>query len=405
MGRIPPLLISVLLVWPASHLAADESDWGAFWDQLQGERLQVHGFASLTGVKTSANRFYGDSPNGTLDAAEVGLNASYQLNSRILFAGQVLSRMAGDMYDGTPALDYALVDLTLAETDSHSFGLRLGRLKNPIGLYNETRDVPFTRPSIFLPQVVYFDKVRNLMLSTDGAMFHGDLSTGHGRYTLTLGGGQPVTDENLEWVFLGDDLPGKLNPRGVSWVGSLWYSTLNERLRLGVSGLSTQLSYNPRGQGDLGPGQTSFTYLILSAQYNTERWTLSSEYARLPLHYRDYGDFFPYRDFDGEGYYLQAAYRLRPQLEVLARYEDGFADRNLRDGEVLSDQTGGLIPHFDFYDHAWTAGLTWNPSQYMMLRAQYSRHNGTYSLAERENDPADLVKDWDLFALQFAVRF
>jgi hypothetical protein len=79
---------------------------------------------------------------------------------------------------------------------------------------------PFTRPSIFLPQVVYFDKVRNLMLSTDGAMFHGDLSTGHGRYTLTLGGGQPVTDENLEWVFLGDDLPGKLNPRGVSWVGS-----------------------------------------------------------------------------------------------------------------------------------------------------------------------------------------
>ena len=146
-----------------SHLAADDADWGAFWDQLQGERLQVHGFASLTGVKTSANRFYGDSPNGTLDAAEVGLNASYQLNSRILFAGQVLSRMAGDMYDGTPALDYALVDLTLAETDSHSLGLRLGRLKNPIGLYNETRDVPFTRPSIFLPQVVYFDKVRNLM--------------------------------------------------------------------------------------------------------------------------------------------------------------------------------------------------------------------------------------------------
>lgn len=405
MARIPSLLFSVFLVWPTSQLAAGEGDWDAFWDRLQGERLQVHGFASLTGVKTSANRFYGDSPNGTLDAAEVGLNASYQLNSRILFAGQVLSRMAGDMYDGTPALDYALVDLTLAETDSHSLGLRLGRLKNPIGLYNETRDVPFTRPSIFLPQVVYFDKVRNLMLSTDGAMFHGELSTVHGRYALTLGSGKPVTDENLEWVFLGDDLPGKLNPQGVSWLGSLWYSTLNERLRLGVSGISTWLGYNPRGQGDLGPGQTSFTYLILSAQYNTERWTLSSEYARLPLHYRDYGDFFPYRDFDGEGYYLQAAYRLRPQLEVLARYEEGFTDRNLRDGEVLSDQTGGLIPHFDFYDHAWTAGLTWNPTQYMMLRAQYSLHNGTYTLSTRENDPTDLVKDWDLFALQFAVRF
>ncbi len=30
---------------------------------------------------------------------------------------------------------------------------------------------------------------------------------------------------------------------------------------------------------------------------------------------------------------------------------------------------------------------------------------GTFALSIRENDPADLTKDWDLFAVQIAVRF
>ena len=30
-------------------------------------------------------------------------------------------------------------------------GIRLGRMKTPLGFYNDTLDVPFTRPSILLP--------------------------------------------------------------------------------------------------------------------------------------------------------------------------------------------------------------------------------------------------------------
>ena len=128
------------------------------------------------------------------------------------------------MYDGTPSLDYGLIDLTLNETDTRLLGVRLGRLKNPLGLYNETRDVPFTRPSVFLPQSVYFDKVRNLILSTDGLMFYGDYRTRYGNFSLTLGGGQAVTDVNLEWVFLVTMAPtrcrsGKTTRRGWSRTG------------------------------------------------------------------------------------------------------------------------------------------------------------------------------------------
>ena len=387
----------------SSTTAADDSP---FWEKLQEKGFQIHGFASLTGVKTSANRFYGNSPDGSWDDIEVGLNVSYRFNPRVFVAGQVISRQAGDMYDGTPSLDYGLIDLSLVKTADQDLGVRLGRLKNPLGLYNETRDVPFTRPSIFLPQVVYFDKARNLLLSTDGLMLHGEQATAHGTYALVLGGGQAVTDETLEWVFLGGDGPGKLGPHGLSLIGSLWYATPDERLRLGLSGVDSTFSYEAGGPEDsYTSGQTHTTYLILSAQYNTELWTFSSEYARLPMQYRDYGPYLPYSDLDGEGYYFQAAYRFRPDLEGLLRYEEGFTDRGGRDGQALSDQTGGYVPPFDFYAHAWTAGLTWTPNAHVMLRAQYSRTNGTYTLSVRENDPADLIKDWDLFALQIAVRF
>ncbi|HYN79593.1 MAG TPA: hypothetical protein VES73_17565 [Lamprocystis sp. (in: g-proteobacteria)] len=399
LRRNPPWL-AVLLV---GTLSATEGTAPAPRDL--GNGLQVHGFASLTAVKTSDNRFFGDSPDTSPDFIEVALNASYRLNPRVMFAGQVLSRLAGEMYNGTPTLDYGLVDATLDATATRRLGVRLGRLKNPLGLYNATRDVPFTRPTIFLPQVIYFDKVRNMLLSTDGLMFYGDRYGDYGSLSVTLGGGQSVVDDNLEWVLLGDNLSGNLLSRGVSWVGSLWYATPGERWRLGLSVLRSSFNYQPGADPDLGAGQADATVSIASAQYNTERWTLSAEFSRLPLFWRDFGDAFPFRTSAGEAYYLQGAYRLRPDLELTLRYESGVNDRQDRDGTRASAALNGVGPPFDFYARTWTLGVRWDLGPHLMLRADYQRHQGTYTLSVRENDPAGLVPDWDLFALQIAVRF
>ena len=60
-------LVPLLWILAANAVAADKIEGTSFWDRLQGERLQIHGFASLTGLKTSANRFYGNSRNWSFD--------------------------------------------------------------------------------------------------------------------------------------------------------------------------------------------------------------------------------------------------------------------------------------------------------------------------------------------------
>ena len=390
-------ILFCLATFGAPGVHADESPW---------DRLQVHGFASQGAVNTSDNRFFGDSINSSFDFTEVGVNTSLYWHPAILLSAQLLSRHTGDLYDGTPALDYALVDITFASSITHKLGLRTGRIKNPLGLYNETRDVPFTHPGIFLPQVVYYDKVRNLMLASDGAMFYGHLYGATGNFSLTLGGGRAVIDENVEWAYLGNNFDGDLESNGLTGLVSLWYTTLDDRLKLGLSGAMLSMQFDPGSQSPLTAGATDLIYWIASVQYNAEDWSLSAEYAREPLEWHGYGPLNPNHKGTGEGYYLQGVYRLCPDLELLLSYQEGFADRKDRDGIRQSALTGGLSPPFNSFSRIWTTGLRWDINRYWMVRAEYQWHHGTFILSPRENpDPGQLQEDWSLFALQAAFRF
>lgn len=398
--RLPHVVAAVVLLAAGGASARDADPW---W-----QSFQLHGFADQALVYTSENRWFGDSPDLSFDFTEIGLNASVRPLPNLLLAGQVLSRRAGDMYDGSPVLDYGLLDLTLASSAARRLGLRLGRMKNPLGLYNETRDVPFTRPGIFLPQVVYFDRVRNLVLSTDGAMLYGELYTDAGNLALTLGSGRSVIDENVEWAYLSRDFDGDVEPDNNTWLASLWYTTQAERLKLGLSGATLRIAFDP----DMGspftlePGTTELIYGIASFQYNAADWTLSAEYVLEPLEWRDYGPALPDQDATGEGWYLQGTYRLRRNLELMLRYEEGFGDADDRSGRRLETRTGGLLPRHAGFSKILTAGVRWDINAQWMLRAEYAYNDGTFILSGRENpDYRDQQRYWNLFSLQAAFRF
>jgi hypothetical protein len=375
----------------------------SLWD-----RLQVHGFASQAVLKTSDNRWFGNSDQTSFDFTEVGLNASMRFDPKLLLAGQVLYRRAGEMYESDLALDYGLADITPLSSTEGRLGLRVGRIKNPLGLYNETRDVPFTHPGIFLPQVVYFDRVRNLVLSTDGAMLYGDRYTGFGNFSFTVGNGWPVMDDNVEWAYLNGDFPGDIKANGTTWLASLWYTDPSEQFKLGLSGATLSIKFDPdiRGMPTIDRGHTDIDFWIASAQYNAEDWTLTSEYAREPIAWRGYGPLAPDRDATGEGWYLQGTYRLRPSVGLMLRYEEGYADTADRDGSKLEAATGGLLPANFAFSKIVSAGIRWDINPNWMVRAEYAYNNGTNMLSSRENlDPLSRERYWNLFSLQLAFRF
>ncbi len=366
--------------------------------------LQIHGFFSQGYVKSSDNSFYGDSEEGSFDFREIGLNASLRLGQRWLVSAQLLSHKAGEMTDGRIGLDYGLVDYTLVADEHRRMGVIAGRFKNPLGLYNDTRDVPFTRPSVFLPQSIYWDKLRNIMLSADGGQVYAEFYRGRHGLDLQLGGGYLNTDDNLEWAYLGNDWGGELGNNSTALVGRALYELDDGRLRLALSGVTTAMEFEPAPTDPIGAGTMAVDYLIGSFQYNAEDWSLTAEYMREPVEWRGFS--FPLQMDKGtaEGYYLQGTYRITQDWEVLLRYDASFLNRDDRDGRKQSERAG--VPAHRFYSHTWSLGLTWDIDDAMMLRAQYDWIDGTGFLSAKENpNPFAMERYWNMFSLLFSVGF
>jgi len=390
------VLCTVLLVMAPA--VAQEEVWE--WP----ENLQLHGFLSQGYVKTSDNNFFGESSKGSWDFREIGANLSYQPQPNLLIAGQLLSRTAGELYDGSVRMDYGLVDVAAIMEPDLRLGVRAGRLKNPLGFYNDTRDVPFTRPSVFLPQSIYFDRVRNLELSTDGLGVYSDMQLTSGDLFLQLNYGMLDVDQNVEYAFMFQDWPGKLESDDPWFVGRLLYEIDAGRIRLAGSYATGELNYKPAPVDILLPGAISVDFWVLSFQYNEEYWSFTAEYMNEPINWKNFGpnSFFA-GDNTAAGWYLQGAYRPHPDWELLLRYDVSYLNKHDKDGSESGATQG--IPGHNFYAKDLTFGVRWDVTSSFMLRAEYHVVEGTSWLSSLETDPLTSSKYWDMFALLASYRF
>lgn len=369
--------------------------------------LQLHGFASQGFVYTSDNNFFGSSSDGgSFDYRELGINASLRPIPNLQLSAQILSRTAGEGNDGDIRLDYGIVDYSFVSNETNLLGFRAGRIKNPLGLYNDTRDVPFTRPSILLPESIYFDRTRNLALAADGVHFYGEHRIPGGSFSFQFGAVSPKVDDlETEVAVLGGDRPGTLAAK-TSYIGRVIYEQDGGRLRFALSAAQVNVGYDPASPfpSDFRAGSIRFTPVILSAQYNAERWSFTSEYAVRNFKLKDFGVPALNLDFSGESYYLQGTYRFNPKWEGVLRYDVLYTNKDDRDGSVFAAATGR--PAHNRYAKDWTVGLRWNITPSVMLSGEYHRVNGTGWLPLLDNpNLANSTQKWDLFAVLLSYRF
>lgn len=147
--------------------------------------FQVHGFLSQGYFLTSPNKLFGDSNRGgSLDYTYAGINAGWQPLPRLQLSSEILFRRVGKEDQGDILLVYGLADYSFLSTADYRLGVRLGRVRVPLGLYFDTYEVPFTRPSILLPQSIYFEQSFELNVSADGGAFYGEHRAACGDLTL-----------------------------------------------------------------------------------------------------------------------------------------------------------------------------------------------------------------------------
>lgn len=391
---------ALVLLWCVRLHASDLSDKLPYG-------LQIHGFASQGFIYTSDNNFFGSSEKGgSFDYRELGVNASIRPLPTLQLSAQIVSRTAGEGSKGDIRLDYGFVDYSFVSNETNLLGLRLGRTKNPLGIYNDTRDVPFARPSILLPQSIYFDRTRNLAFSADSIEGYGENRSDIGDLSFQFGVINPIVDDpDTEAGILGGERPGTLAAK-TSYIGRVIYERDAGRLRFGLSGAQVNVGYDPAAPfpSDFRAGSIRFSPMILSAQYNAERWSFTSEYALRHFRLKDFGVPALNLDFSGESYYLQGTYRFNPKWEAVLRYDALYTNKDDRAGSVFNMATGR--PAHSRYAKDWTVGLRWNITPSVMLSGEYHRVNGTAWLPLLDNpNPATATQKWDLFALLLSYRF
>ncbi|QFU02920.1 Phosphate-selective porin O and P [Halomonas sp. THAF5a] len=364
------------------------------------DTLQMHGFLSQALIVTDDNNFFGPSSEGegSYEFTEIGANVSLRPHEDVLLAAQALSRRAGgEGSDARPVLDYGIVDYQVLSNQQRTFGIQVGRFKNPFGFYNQTRDVAFTRPSILLPQSIYFDRTRSLGLSADGASVYAEERFDSGIVRFKGGVGTPTTRDLGTQLFppsLSSEVKGD-----TSSIAQLIYEHHNGRFTAALSTADVNLDFQLAGS----EGELNFQPWILSLQYDTGSWALTSEYALRNLDITGTG-VVRESDITGESWYVQYSKRFHDNWQWLLRYDSLISDRDDRSGSEYEAQ--GLGPAHSRFAEDITLGLQWNVNPRLLLAAEYHHIDGTGWLPLQDNPaPSETERHWNMLLFQLSLRF
>lgn len=377
---------------------------------------QINFFASQTMHHTDGNNFLGKTENDiSFENSEVGLGIIAPSWKGFHGAAQLLSRRAGENDNGRLRLDYLYGAYDLVSTLENTLKLKVGRMPFPDGMYNETRDVAFTRSGIFMPQSVYQDRIRNSHFYQDGIELSWQHFIGYDQiHLLAQYGVLPIDDEEAQ-----DFSPGNFIQEldaEPGWLGRVEYSVDEGVVRFALGAGREDFEYIGQPVDSIAEGASSiFSFLLpegtietrfwfASAEFNTENWSFALEYN--PLNFK-----FELSDFELKtlGYYGQAQYRINSEWSILARYDVYYLNKDDKDGDFLR-ASGIPVEINDAKDT--TLGITWAPIYNWLVRAEWHSIQGLGWVTARDNpnlltaDPdSNVEKNWNLVAVQIAFRY
>ena len=388
--------------------------------QGQLDEIQVHGLISQGYMRSTDNNYLASTADGTFEFNEAIVNFSTQVSDNLRVGLQLLSRDLGKEGNNVVGLDWAYGDYRWRQ----NMGIRFGKLKSEIGLYNKGRDVDMLRTCIMMPQSVYEETTRDFAHSYNGFSVYGSPFVPRvGRLNYEVYAGTlPVRDPNgqfwinnlriisnrIPWSQLGmgdgdEDLPIVVDWLTVKYVagGMLMWDAPVSGLRLGGNYMFGQLDLETDvGNIRVGIDLQMEQIQTLSAEYSWGDLLLVGEY--LWTTYDIKTTLFGFRTkMKWQGSYAMANYRVSDLLELGTYYTRFYPDRTDKEGKKLVEN--GVEDYRAWRDEI-VLSARFDLGDYWLAKLEVHHMDGVAQVIADEN-PGGMERNWLLFLAKLSCHF
>jgi hypothetical protein len=317
---------------------------------LQYKNIHIHGFISQGYMISDRNNYLADSHGGTLEFNDAAINFSRQLYPNFHIGCQLYTRDIGDVGNNKIEIDWAFADFRMTDL----VGFRLGKIKIPHGLYNETRDIDMLRTFIFLPPV-YYDISRSTINALNGVDIYGNYqfeTIGNIEYQILNGVKRIETDSGWSRYMERRGMDITRFESGYTGCGKLTWSPNIEGLRLGVTNIffdinadaetnQFPLSAQYRIDGpDLRYQLSNFNIMVNYVEYTLQEMIFAAEYMtfRGDLVIKTLSSEMEPIVFNvpikTDALYLSMTYRLKNNFEIGGYYAVFWPDASDKNGKL-----------------------------------------------------------------------
>jgi hypothetical protein len=355
--------------------------------------IQLHGYATQGFLYSNHNSWNGtDSQNGSAAWTEAVINVSAQPDSKLRIGVQARYFLLGD-YGNTITLDWAQADYRVNE----KLGFRVGKVKSPFGLLNETHDIDPAHLWALLPQSNYPIASRNSLLSHYGGVVYGAIPLGERFGKLEYRGFAgmrilPGSDGFFQTIRdAGMTLPNGI--RGSVLGATLAWKTPLSGLRIGAS----EDHEHNSGEATLGGMQGTlenrpFQIPYFFGEYEKKRLAFSGEYERVRLNSVFQFSALPTFTFpiDFRAFFVTGSYKVSSKFSAGAYYSSTTNHKApLGSARYLRD---------------WTVATRYDFNPYLYAKAEQHFIHGT-AVGFNASDNPSLQPTTRMTILKLGVSF
>jgi hypothetical protein len=374
---------------------------------LDDLNIQIHGYATQGFLYSSANNVLTTSSStGSPAWSEAVVNVTAQPLPKLRVGVQARYGLLGNLGNAI-TLDWAAADYRVND----EFGVRFGKVKTPIGLFNEIQDIDPSFSWALLPQSVYPIESRNTLLAHYGGVVYGTIKLGAsgGKLEYRGFGGERVVAGN-DGYFLGLNESGVVLPNGISGVtmgGALHWRTPISGLMIGASDAKDQQWSAPvtssfQYEGLTIPLTGTFTINPLNlynyfGRYEKNKILFAAEYTRLPgtlpvvLTSELSGPITRVYQTDQRGWYGMFSYKVTGKLTA-GVYHSQFFDHASSPGPGRYQKDWNLSGRYDF-------------NSFLYAKAEEHIIKGTGLNIDAAMNPNGTKENFNLTLLKIGVSF